>query len=305
FLLRPILFAAPARRDVGRGPPLYPVFRAQHRETGAGVPRRHDVHRHRHRALGSAARSADELWFLDGWTPERDAVGRGSGRVLDLAGAGERARVGAGGDRAAGQSSTRSGRRARAVGDFDRGEHRLRDPADGVSTVGPHPPSGDAHRGARRRALPRDPRSSHRTARPVVLLRADQHVPRRVRDQTRVTSSQDGRSARSVGGHMTPTWSVGVLRLAGYVALAGAVMRVPLRAQQPPARLATFLQQHIGPDSARIAAIERGDAVVKVLETDIKRDVAVFGIITVDVPRRFYVTRLQDFPNSLRARTRP
>ena len=104
---------------------------------------------------------------------------------------------------------------------------------------------------------------------------------------------------------MTPTWSVGVLRLAGYVALAGAVMRVPLRAQQPPARLATFLQQHIGLDSARIAAIERGDAVVKVLETDIKRDVAVFGIITVDVPRRFYVTRLQDFPNSLRARTRP
>src|SRR4029077_5699468 len=85
----------------------------------------------------------------------------------------------------------------------------------------------------------------------------------------------------------------------------GAVMRVPLRAQQPPARLATFLQQHIGLDSARIAAIESGDAVVKVLETDIKRDFAVFGIITVDVPRRFYVTRLQDFPNSLRARTRP
>jgi hypothetical protein len=45
--------------------------------------------------------------------------------------------------------------------------------------------------------------------------------------------------------------------------------------------------------------------VVKVLQTENERDVAVFGIITVDVPRAFYVTRLQDFPNSLRAPTRP
>src|SRR6266853_6396013 len=97
------------------------------------------------------------------------------------------------------------------------------------------------------------------------------------------------------------------MRLLGYVALAGcsATLGVPLHAQQPPARLATFLQQHIGLDSARIASIERGDVIVKVLDTQNKRDVAVFGIITVDVPRTLYVTRLQDFPNSLRAPTRP
>ena len=97
------------------------------------------------------------------------------------------------------------------------------------------------------------------------------------------------------------------MRLLGCVALAGcgATVGVPLHAQQPPARLATFLQQHIGLDSARIASIERGDVIVKVLDTQNKRDVAVFGIITVDVPRTLYVTRLQDFPNSLRAPTRP
>src|SRR4029077_6224469 len=95
--------------------------------------------------------------------------------------------------------------------------------------------------------------------------------------------------------------------LLGSIGLAGcaATAVLPLHAQGPPARLTTFLQQRIGVDQTQLAAIERGDAVVKVLETDIKRDVAVFGIITVDVPRAFYVTRLQDFPNSLRARTRP
>src|SRR5256885_2021212 len=101
--------------------------------------------------------------------------------------------------------------------------------------------------------------------------------------------------------------SKGGMRLLGYVALAGCgvTVGVPLHAPQPPARLATLLQQHIGLDSARIASIERGDVIVKVLDTQNKRDVAVFGIITVDVPRTLYVTRLQDFPNSLRAPTRP
>ena len=91
------------------------------------------------------------------------------------------------------------------------------------------------------------------------------------------------------------------------IALAGcaATAVIPLQAQGPPARLTTFLQQRIGLDQGQLGAIERGDAVVKVLETQNKRDVAVFGIITVDVPRLFYVTRLEDFPNALRAPTRP
>src|SRR6266550_3467149 len=41
FLLRPLLFAAPAWRDLERGPPVHPVFRAQHREAVAAIPRHH------------------------------------------------------------------------------------------------------------------------------------------------------------------------------------------------------------------------------------------------------------------------
>jgi hypothetical protein len=78
-----------------------------------------------------------------------------------------------------------------------------------------------------------------------------------------------------------------------------------LHAQAPPARLAAFLQQRVGLDSSRMAAIERAESVVKILDTQNSRDVAVFGIIRVDVPREFYVSRLQDFSSSLSAPTRP
>ena len=75
---------------------------------------------------------------------------------------------------------------------------------------------------------------------------------------------------------------------------------VPLRGQQPAPELATFLRQRIGLDQGQLAAIEGGEAVVKILESASPRDLAVFGIITVAVPRQFYVSRVQDFPNSLR-----
>src|SRR2546429_7390226 len=76
-----------------------------------------------------------------------------------------------------------------------------------------------------------------------------------------------------------------------------------LAGHQPPAPLARFLRQSIGLDSA-LAAVERGTAVVKVLDTKNQRDVAVFGIVTADVPRQRYVAHLQDFRSSLRAPTR-
>jgi hypothetical protein len=84
-----------------------------------------------------------------------------------------------------------------------------------------------------------------------------------------------------------------------------AAVAAPLRAQERPVTLKAFLQQRIGFDQAQLTAMERGEAVVKVLDTQNKRDVALFGVIQVDVPREVYVTRLQDFPNSLRAPTRP
>jgi hypothetical protein len=68
--------------------------------------------------------------------------------------------------------------------------------------------------------------------------------------------------------------------------------------------LAQFLRDNISLDSSQLAAVERGQAVVKVLDTKNKRDVAVFGIIAADVARDLSVNRLLDFPNSLRTPTR-
>jgi hypothetical protein len=88
--------------------------------------------------------------------------------------------------------------------------------------------------------------------------------------------------------------------LIGWIATATA----PLRGQQPPERLTQFLRQSIGLDSAQLLAAQSGKPVVKVLDTQNKRDVAVFGIITVDVPGAAYVARMRDFQTSLRAPTR-
>lgn len=67
-----------------------------------------------------------------------------------------------------------------------------------------------------------------------------------------------------------------------------------------PAQLSTFLRQSIGFDAQQLATVERGEPVVKVLETKDRRDVAVFGIITTPVARQQYVRALRDFAASLR-----
>jgi hypothetical protein len=78
-----------------------------------------------------------------------------------------------------------------------------------------------------------------------------------------------------------------------------------LHAQEPPAKLTTFLRQRVGLEPAQLAAIERGDAIVSVLVTATKRDIALFGIVRLNVAREVYVTRLHNFPHSLRTPTRP
>jgi hypothetical protein len=75
-------------------------------------------------------------------------------------------------------------------------------------------------------------------------------------------------------------------------------------AQQSTPSLTQFLRQSIGLDAAQLAQAERGDAVVKVLDTENKRDVAVFGIITANADRESYVRHLRDFRQSLRNPTR-
>ena len=77
-----------------------------------------------------------------------------------------------------------------------------------------------------------------------------------------------------------------------------------LFAQQPAPSLTQFLRESIGLDAAQLAQAERGDPVVKVLDTENKRDVAVFGIIAANAPRESYVRHLRDFRQSLRNPTR-
>lgn len=76
-----------------------------------------------------------------------------------------------------------------------------------------------------------------------------------------------------------------------------------LQAASPP-RLVDFLQQRIGFDAAQVAAVERGEPVVKVLEARDRRDVALFGIITVPLTRDAYVRAARDFPAALRTPSR-
>jgi len=67
-----------------------------------------------------------------------------------------------------------------------------------------------------------------------------------------------------------------------------------------PPRLTEFLQQSIGFDSVQLAAVERGEPVVKVLEARDRRDVAVFGIITVTMTRDAWASAARNFPAALR-----
>jgi hypothetical protein len=97
----------------------------------------------------------------------------------------------------------------------------------------------------------------------------------------------------------------GARRPVGIALLGCIAAAAPLLGQQTPAPLLRFLRHSIGLDSVQLAAVERGAALVKVLDTKNQRDVAVFGIITADIPRQRYVAHLRDFPSSLRAPTRP
>src|SRR5437867_2191336 len=67
-----------------------------------------------------------------------------------------------------------------------------------------------------------------------------------------------------------------------------------------PPRLTEFLQQSIGFDSVQLAAVERGEPVVKVLEARDRRDVAGFGIITVTMTRDAWASAARNFPAALR-----
>lgn len=82
------------------------------------------------------------------------------------------------------------------------------------------------------------------------------------------------------------------------------LLQVRLAAQAPPPRLVAFLARDIGLRTEEVGAIGGPTPVTKALPAT-GRDIALFGIVTVNVSRAFLVARLQDFPQSLRTPTRP
>jgi hypothetical protein len=83
-----------------------------------------------------------------------------------------------------------------------------------------------------------------------------------------------------------------------------ALRPTPWQQAPAPEALLRFLRQGVRLDSSQIAAALRGDVVVKVLDTENKRDVAIFGITTSDISRETFDRQARDFQNSLRAPTR-
>lgn len=85
-------------------------------------------------------------------------------------------------------------------------------------------------------------------------------------------------------------------------ALAVAQAQAP--APEPPTTLVQFLRESIGLTGEQLAAAMRDEAVVKVLDTRERRDIAVFGITALAISREAYVARMRDLPTWLRTGTR-
>jgi hypothetical protein len=79
---------------------------------------------------------------------------------------------------------------------------------------------------------------------------------------------------------------------------------IPARTRHDVPSVTQFLREVIKLEAAQLAAAERGEPVVQVLETHDVRDVAVFGIVAVNASREDYVRHLGDFQQSLRTPTR-
>jgi hypothetical protein len=84
-----------------------------------------------------------------------------------------------------------------------------------------------------------------------------------------------------------------------WAAIAGAARPLRAAAQGLPPALATFLHQTIELDWRGMRDLTDGKAVVRVLASPDQREIALFGIVHIGVPRAFYVTRAADFPSSL------
>jgi hypothetical protein len=79
-------------------------------------------------------------------------------------------------------------------------------------------------------------------------------------------------------------------------AIASGMLVSSGQAQGMPQSLARFLQQSIGMTQQEISAAGKGRPFVKLLESP-DREVAVFGMVGIPVPRKFYVDQIADAPS--------
>jgi hypothetical protein len=85
-----------------------------------------------------------------------------------------------------------------------------------------------------------------------------------------------------------------------FATVAMALTPVRATAQGLPPSLASFLRQAIQLNEHELNASADGEAVAKLLPDSDSREIAVFGMVQVDVPRPFYVGLASAFPSSLR-----
>jgi hypothetical protein len=79
-------------------------------------------------------------------------------------------------------------------------------------------------------------------------------------------------------------------------AIASGMLVSSGQAQGIPQSLVSFLQQSIGMTQQEISAAGKGRPFVKLLESP-DREVAVFGMVGILVPRKFYVNQIADAPS--------
>src|SRR6185312_15141375 len=91
--------------------------------------------------------------------------------------------------------------------------------------------------------------------------------------------------------------------IAAFATLACAAMAGPALAQSAAPPLGEYLRTSIGLNASQIADAQNGVPVVKLLHTDVGRDVTVFGIIGIHTTRDAYLAHLRDVQSLIAARS--
>lgn len=91
-------------------------------------------------------------------------------------------------------------------------------------------------------------------------------------------------------------------RMIGLAAMALLLVPRPGLAGKPAPEFYEFLDKHVGLDAKQVEAMERGEAVVKVLPHKHKMDMAVFGVVKVAASPDYFVEQYRDIESFEKAK---